>query len=93
MVLSILGRGLSWHANEPSLTVYHCRGCDHPGPDLAISALAEATEHGERGWRLFWLDQRHCAVCFLIIIIIIITVAITIIIIIVVAIFSQVLEI
>lgn len=72
MVLSILGQGLSWHANEPSLTMLHHRGHDHPGPDLPISALAEAAEQSERGWRLFWLDQRQRAVCFLIIIVIIV---------------------
>lgn len=63
--------GLSQHANEPSPAVLHRRGHHHPHPDQTTAALAEATEHSKRGWGVFWLDQRQCAVCSLIIIIII----------------------
>lgn len=62
--------GLSQHADEPSPAVLHHRGHDRPRPDLTISALAEATGHRGRAWGLFWLDQRWCAICSLMIIII-----------------------
>lgn len=64
------GMGLSWHADEPSPAVLHHRGHDHPCTALPISALAEATGHREGAWGLFWLDQRWCGICSLIIIIV-----------------------
>jgi len=39
VVLSILGWGLSQHVNEPRPTMLHCRGRDHPHPNVTISAL------------------------------------------------------
>lgn len=72
-MLSILGWASVGMLMSPALL------CSTTGAMIILAlissspALAGATGHRERAWGLFWLDQRWCAICLLMIIIIILS--------------------